>query len=141
MRPLPDRLASAGQLLAFAGIAAAITAQWSAPVGPCSALLIFCLASDTGVGARMLGKGWCVHLGAISYSIYLLHAPLLAAFGKLSAGWNGGVRTVLFLALLLAASELTFRLIELPGRRLPALLTGGTGAQRSALRVEGRSSR
>ena len=77
--------------------------------------------------------------GAISYSIYLLHAPLLAAFGKLSAGWNGGVRIALFVALLLAASELTYRLIEWPGRRLPALLT--KKRPRSAVGAEGRGQK
>jgi peptidoglycan/LPS O-acetylase OafA/YrhL len=140
MRPIPEGLASAGQLIAVAGIGVAAAARWSAPVGPCSALLILCLASETGVVARMLRTRGCVHLGAISYSTYLLHAPLLAGFGKLSAAWDGGVRISAFLLLLLAASELSFRLIELPGRRLPARLARRPGTQRSALSVGGRSS-
>jgi peptidoglycan/LPS O-acetylase OafA/YrhL len=105
-----------------------------------SGLLILCLASDAGVVARMLRTGWCVRLGTISYSIYLLHAPLLAAFGKVSATWNGGVRVAAFLVLLLATSEVSYRLVEVPGRRLPALLDRRNPVQRSALSVERRSS-
>jgi len=138
--PVSEGFASAGQLIGLAGLFAAAAASWSAPVGPFSALLVLCLASETGIFARVLRTRAWVHLGAISYSIYLLHAPLLAALGKLSVGWNGAVRIGLFLLLLLAASELSYWLIELPGRRLPGRLVTRVRAQRSALSVGGRSS-
>jgi peptidoglycan/LPS O-acetylase OafA/YrhL len=138
--PMPERLASLWQLASLAGIGAAIAQGWSAPAGPFSGLLILCLASDTGIIARLLRTGWCVRLGTISYSIYLLHAPLLAAFGKLSATWNDAGRVTTFLVLLLAASELSYRLVEVPGRRLPAMLTRRNPVQRSALSVGRRSS-
>lgn len=137
---LPERLASAGQLSALAGLAVAIVLCRSAPIAPLSGLLIFSLACETGLISRALGGRWCVRLGTISYSIYLLHAPLLFAFGKISAGWNGAARVPIFLLLLLASSEITYRLIETPGRRLPRTLMQRLAAHRPALSAEGNSN-
>lgn len=64
-------------------------------------------------------------LGAISFSLYLLHFPLLRTLGPLvgvpptpsstlgKIAWTG-----LFLIVLLAASHLMYRLVELPAQRL-----------------------
>ena len=120
--------------------AVAIVLCRSAPIGPLSGLLIFSLACETGLISRALGGRWCVRLGTISYSIYLLHAPLLFAFGKISAGWNGAARVAIFLLLLLASSEFTYRLIETPGRRLPRTLMQRLAAHRPALSAEGNSN-
>ncbi|MFE2916351.1 acyltransferase family protein [Kitasatospora indigofera] len=65
-------------------------------------------------------------LGSVSYSVYLVHAVLLCVLLKVISptevtSLSLGTRTVLgigFCALVLAASQVTFRLIEKPAQRL-----------------------
>ncbi|WP_369777449.1 acyltransferase family protein [Streptomyces sp. R33] len=64
-------------------------------------------------------------LGAISFSLYLLHFPLLRTLGPLlgvppmpSSTLGKFAWTGIFLAVLLAASHLMYRLVELPAQRL-----------------------
>ena len=137
---LPERLANAGQLSALAELAVAIVLCRSAPIGPLFGLLIFSLAFETGLISRALGGRWCVRLGTISYSIYLLHAPLLFAFGKVSAGWNGAARVAIFLLLLLASSEITFGSSKRPAGGYRGMLMQRLAAHRPALTAEGNSN-
>ncbi|MFD3540716.1 acyltransferase family protein [Streptomyces sp. NPDC058662] len=64
-------------------------------------------------------------LGAISFSLYLLHFPLLRTVGPLfgvppmpSSTLGKLAWTAIFLAVLLAASHLMYRLVELPMQRV-----------------------
>ncbi|MGW3321281.1 acyltransferase family protein [Streptomyces virginiae] len=72
---------------------------------------------------------WLSRLGAISFSLYLLHNPLIHGMNWLLEGrapiesWTGRlVQFSVFMAALLILSRLTYRLVELPfqnlGRRL-----------------------
>ncbi|MGW4688626.1 acyltransferase family protein [Streptomyces sp. NPDC004244] len=64
-------------------------------------------------------------LGAVSFSVYLLHFPLLRTIGPLvgvppqpSSALGRLVWTVLFLSVVLLASQLLYRLVELPVQNL-----------------------
>lgn len=93
-----------------------------------AALPIACVLFSLGEGAtsmtqRLLHNTAIRWVGEVSYSVYLLHAPLIVLFQLLLPGhgflflhsWM--FFTVFFLCLLLGASGLTYRTIEIPTRR------------------------
>jgi peptidoglycan/LPS O-acetylase OafA/YrhL len=71
-----------------------------------------------------------VRLGAISYSLYVLHVVVLSAFGRLVPHLPDRppvirlVIGVVFLVTALAVAETSYRLVELPGQRLGRRLAG-----------------
>jgi peptidoglycan/LPS O-acetylase OafA/YrhL len=68
---------------------------------------------------RLLGHPWMVAIGKVSYPWYLWHWPLLSFAYIIGSGQvSVGLRLVLVLASLLLA-VLTYRLWELPMRRMP----------------------
>jgi peptidoglycan/LPS O-acetylase OafA/YrhL len=137
---LPPVLAGTAEFGALAallvGVSGGLGAEWCAALGSrrmacvplAAAALIFALASDTGPMARLLRWGPLFWLGQISFSLYLIHWPLMSRMAVFAWLWSGGPPTVaviaawgvLVLALGLALSALTYRFIELPGRRLGA---------------------
>ncbi len=117
--PLSASRAGAGEALASAGICAGIV--WLSPplIALSAALLIVALSARSGPLARLLSLRWCVWLGAVSFSIYLLHAALIGAIDHhLPVPHIAWVRGLVLLGLLLPLSGLTYRFIEQPGRRL-----------------------
>jgi len=100
----------------------------------CTALLALTMLAPTHLPA-LLRRRTIVHLGVLSYSMYMLHVPVLmggfAAARRLGiaglyAGW--GVRSAVAAAVVLAActglSELTYRVIERPFLARKERLTG-----------------
>jgi peptidoglycan/LPS O-acetylase OafA/YrhL len=96
-----------------------------------SAVLIAALSRDRGAIAVALRARPLVWLGHVSFSIYLLHDPIVKTARKLLPlerlqavlhsqtpiiGW---LYSAVLLAAILALSALTYRLIEKPGRRIP----------------------
>jgi peptidoglycan/LPS O-acetylase OafA/YrhL len=128
-RGLFARHSAALQVVALAALIVAMLVDNGVGVVLAAAALITALASSQGPVVRLLSARVCVWLGEVSFSIYLLHIPLLSSFEKL-----GAVRAALaipslrfavaglFLAVLLALSGMTYRLIERPFRRLPGWL-------------------
>ncbi len=117
--PLSFLTAALGEGLAVLGIAAGLA--WAQPgvVVLSAALLILCLSAQSGPVARLLSLRWCVWLGAVSFSIYLLHAMLIGFIDNhLPVPHVAWLRGLILLALLLPLSELTYRYIEQPGRHL-----------------------
>jgi peptidoglycan/LPS O-acetylase OafA/YrhL len=83
--------------------------------GACIALLLLWAVRepDTMVG-RVLNHRWLVHVGVLSYSLYLWQQLLLNPWNHF---WGGMVTGI---ALTLLAAELSYLLIERPALRLRA---------------------
>ncbi|MBD0272012.1 MAG: acyltransferase [Acetobacteraceae bacterium] len=124
------RRAGAWALAAAAVLAFGVLADLPSLVPPCTAVLVGALAAERGLVARALNAEPLVWLGRVSFSIYLLHMPVLAALERLLPLHRlplpplGGalLRDAVALAAVLALSALAHRLVEEPGRRLPSRL-------------------
>ena len=117
-----------------AGVTGGLGAEWCAAVGSrrmatiplAAAALIFALASDAGPLARLLRWPPLFWLGQVSFSLYLIHWPLMVRCAPFAWIWSGGPPPVgvvavwgaLVLAVALALSTLTYRFVEIPGRSL-----------------------
>ncbi len=98
-------------------------------------LLVMTIGSPRA--GRLLSVSPLVWLGRVSYSLYLVHVPLLTATLYLTRGWLPVPLVLAFVIVLaLACAELMFRLVEQPsiqlGRQLAALAQQG-GQSPSAL--------
>ena len=84
-------------------------------------LLVAALATDRGAIAALLGWGPIYWLGTVSYSIYLVHEPILQLVrGQIPPGVHGLAALALDVAVwggVLAVSALTYAGIERPARR------------------------
>ncbi|MFE3454493.1 acyltransferase family protein [Nonomuraea sp. NPDC059194] len=124
--------------VAVAGVLVAVAPAWAIQAGwwwvrPGVWITTIALSAVTFAGAMALRRRrtfrFLAWLGMISYSLYLLHHPLLKAFITVT----GDLRWVplpvqvslaaLFVALVLGASWLTYRLVETPMQRLGRRLT------------------
>lgn len=97
----------------------------SAAAIPFYALLVWGLATNTGVLARLLSLPALVLLGEASYSLYLLHIPVYAALAGLNLDLAGPAYAG-YLAAAISASLVMYLLLERPLRRW--ILARGTGA-------------
>ena len=87
-----------------------------------AAVLLIGVPATSDWTGRLLGHPWMVALGKVSYPWYLWHWPLLSFAYIIESGQASvGLRLGLVLASLLLAA-LTYRLWELPLRRLPRRL-------------------
>lgn len=88
---------------------------------PCLGIAIL-LTSQSSLPNRLLSFAPLVFLGALSYSLYLWHWPILAALRYVSGSYLlNPLATVAFFILTLACGYLSYRYIETPYRkRLPA---------------------
>jgi peptidoglycan/LPS O-acetylase OafA/YrhL len=94
--------------------------QWTSLVLITFALLIFGLANERTLLARVLSSRIMLFGGAISYSIYLLQAPvkdMVRIFADQVHIASVGFRTGFLFALLLLLSAISFKIIEEPARR------------------------
>jgi peptidoglycan/LPS O-acetylase OafA/YrhL len=86
------------------------------------ALLILSLSRDDGWLARILTRKPFAVLGERSYSIYLMHMPLILIFENLAKRANGVAASSLvlltFAAVLIIVSGWTYRFIEDPFRSM-----------------------
>jgi peptidoglycan/LPS O-acetylase OafA/YrhL len=86
------------------------------------AVLILSLCADDGWLARILTRKPFQVLGERSYSIYLLHMPLILFFENIAKRTNGvaagAVVLILYAAVLVVVSGWTYRFIEDPFRAL-----------------------
>jgi peptidoglycan/LPS O-acetylase OafA/YrhL len=129
--PVSDRVLTLLQSGALLVVLVGIRIGLPAVVPAASALLIAALSSDRGAIAVALRARPLMWLGHVSFSIYLLHDPIvktarkLLPLERLQASLHGEMRltgwlySAVLLAMILALSALTYRLIEKPGRRIP----------------------
>lgn len=85
-----------------------------------SALLIVSLSTDAGPVSVLLRAAAPQALGRLSYSLYLMHMPLLLIFERRLSEASGlafVAELALFLVVLLIAAQATFRIVEHPGRK------------------------
>jgi peptidoglycan/LPS O-acetylase OafA/YrhL len=124
------RTASLIEVGALFGILLAVLGDYLRVIPLFAAALIWGLAAERGIVARGLGAGWCVWLGRISFSVYLIHPTLIdLAFVWLPPRrlglWHaadGLVWTVLVVGLLLGVATATWAFVEEPARRFGARL-------------------
>ncbi|QKE84164.1 acyltransferase family protein [Arthrobacter sp. NEB 688] len=95
-----------------------------APVLATAAVVVAGFAAGRRGPERLLGLGPAVRVGALSYSLYLWHWPLLVVSGWVGLGDGLGVRVGVLAATVLLALA-SFHLVEDPVRR--GVLAGRTG--------------
>lgn len=124
-----------GTLAEVLAIAAALSlvgagggSGWSlaAPIVFAAVVLVF--AWESGAGSRLLKSKPFVFLGTVSYSIYMVHLFVAGRFADtlrlaqahgislVDSKWAGDLVILVCLAVVVAISALTYRLIEAPGR-------------------------
>ena len=88
---------------------------------PLNVALLLGLALEGGVVAHWLATGPAGYLGKVSYSMYVLHVPLLWWYTRYAFHRMGTppytVTALVYLALVIAASIVVFELVESPANR------------------------
>ncbi len=117
---------------------------WGYRIWPASgalfAVIVFIFAFEAGLLSRLMKRPFLMRWGEVSYSIYLVHYPLvMAIFGAataisaltgmqlltsgrwfaldLGSRWIGDIASIVFLVVVILISSVTYRWIEVPGRR------------------------
>lgn len=112
---------------------------WRIPEGACWAVFLFVLLHGRPLLRPLLVNAPLARLGVVSYSVYLLHLPLLwysiataRWLLQLPAAWSAGNAAWLGVAILLtiAVAGFTYRYIELPFLRRKDELRAESGAAR-----------
>lgn len=87
---------------------------------PLNVIALLGLGLGSGYGARLLSTRWCEYLGKASYSMYILHVPVLWWYSKLAMRQTVMPRTVaaaLYFVLVILVSVLAFEMVEKPANR------------------------
>jgi peptidoglycan/LPS O-acetylase OafA/YrhL len=87
-----------------------------AALGPCigTALVLFAGANGSSIGGRLISGRFFAFFGALSYSLYLWHWPVLV-FGKsMLLGEPEALQTVFLVVLAIVLATLSWRFIEQP---------------------------
>lgn len=122
---LSIEVASITECLCVAGLVMCVLAGSLWGIVLLSAILIGVLSYDAGIIAQYLRSPTCLWLGQISFSVYLVHFPVLMILGKFIAPWRlpfpRHTADILFIgtsmAVVLLCSAITYRYIEMPARR------------------------
>lgn len=93
-------------------------------VGVAAVVVIYSVATQASWAARVLRTPVLLHMGAISYSLYLLHMPVLGWFainGPVLHGWGFSAYLALAIGISWAASVGFYQVVERPSLALKAL--------------------
>ncbi len=121
---LPATVAGA-LLIVFPGVMDGTYGDLNTGLRPLNVLALAGLALGGGSIARLLSTRVADYLGKVSYSMYILHIPVLWWYGQWAMtasvfGWiylPGGIAAVLYLGVVVAAGSLAFRWVEMPANR------------------------
>jgi peptidoglycan/LPS O-acetylase OafA/YrhL len=121
---LPATVAGAF-LIVFPGIMDGTYGDLKTGLRPLNVLALAGLALGGGSLARILSSGAADYLGKVSYSMYILHVPVLWWYGRwsLTASLFGfiylsrPVAAILYLCIVVAAAALSFTWVEMPANR------------------------
>ena len=126
-QPIGRRLAEGMAQVAFAGLLAvsifAVSPVYNALTLVFFVLLVMGLSQADGPFARLLRTRPVIYLGRISYSVYIVHSLVLAAYARIIGRIAGGDAAVeiaivaMYTALVILASHLLYALVEEPARR------------------------
>ena len=106
--------------------------------GPAFAAIVYGVALRPA-GAGVLDKKFCVFLGDVSYSFYLLHPMVISGYGRFFHDAAGNLRyqnplwLLLPIATITVISALVYRFIEQPMRRVLRPKRGGKSEERSVV--------
>lgn len=87
------------------------------PVIATAGTFLVLAAGRAGLAHRVLSVGPLVHVGRLSYSLYLWHWPLIVLADELGIRWDGPTDKVALLALTFLLAEGSYRWVEGPARR------------------------
>jgi peptidoglycan/LPS O-acetylase OafA/YrhL len=123
----PDWLCAIVTLLLLAGMHLGIQDIYFVPL---FCVLIIAFTSNTGKAAAALNNKALIYLGDISYSVYMLHFPLILIVQMIAyklnnqskaslnvSFWPGLGYCILFIAVLIVLSALSYKILEQPCRR------------------------
>ncbi len=85
-----------------------------------TALIIAC--GQTGLCNKLLSQRPLVHIGKLSYSLYLWHWPVLVLARPIGVDWPGVSDKVLLVVAIYLLSLGTYHLVEKPTRRRPGVV-------------------
>lgn len=94
----------------------ALTAWMALPVASTGALILFAGRGGSGVGA-ILGNRVFVTIGKASYSLYLVHWPVIVFYEQTASEIDSTLEIVALLCLTACLSAVSYTLIETPFRR------------------------
>ncbi|MFJ2621610.1 acyltransferase family protein [Glutamicibacter sp. NPDC087344] len=136
LQGIPDWLRSALVLFALAALAGTAFTYGDGTVFPGTAALVPVLATVLIIAAERTSGVMSVHqlvdsapvqwVGAVSYSLYLWHWPLIVFAAHLLGGEAGPVVSVGLLAVSLGLAQLSYRYVENPVRNW-SILSRGAG--------------
>lgn len=125
--PVPTQAqASLMEIAAVAGMVVCASIGQGPFIPILSGLLILALSYESGIVAKGLNARWCLWLGKISFSVYLIHEEIIglvwprfpASRLPFDHDTNGIVWTLMILVFVLATATVTWLCIEEPFRRL-----------------------
>ncbi len=97
-------------------------------VAPFAFVFVLVFSFDGGLVSQFMSRSLFRYLAKISYSVYMIHAIFAAVFFIFGerlmpvimtpGSWAGDVYLIVYLAVVLGASHLTWRYIECPGQKL-----------------------
>ncbi len=108
----------AGLLVAVIGTMALISRSpaWSLVVPLVMGALVYTVSADQGPVARFFSTRPLQFLGEISYSVYLLHVPLVMMFDIVIPRRPNPTAGVVFMLLLVVLARLSYLYVETPSR-------------------------
>jgi peptidoglycan/LPS O-acetylase OafA/YrhL len=100
----------------------------------CALFILHLSKAQASTTSQFLSGGLAYYLGEISYSLYLVHVPVILILRHFfeARGWSWTIASCLGIVLSFALAPLAYRYIELPGRKLLRSMTPGKAWQKSA---------